>query len=322
MKILVTGANGFIGSAVMTGLSKAGLTPIAGVRDYSNQLTWPVVRIGDLRSDRWVGEYDFAGVESVVHTAGRAHVLDDNERDSLSLFRQINVTATLALAQRAAKAGVKRFIFLSSIGVNGSANTSPFTETDLPNPIEPYAISKLEAELGLWELAQNTGIEIVIIRPPLVYGPYAPGNFGKLFKWVHNGIPLLPLGAIHNKRTLVGLENLVDLITTCILHPDAANQTFLAGDSEDISTPELLQRLAHAIGRHIILVPVPEGLIRIGAALFSKQDILLKLISSLQVDTSKARKLLGWTPPVNLDEGLQKTVEAFLQQTGNSTVDS
>jgi nucleoside-diphosphate-sugar epimerase len=200
---------------------------------------------------------------------------------------------------------VKRFLFISSIGVNGNINTRPFTEDDEPNPAEPYALSKWEAEQGLWEIQRETGMEVVIIRPPLVYGPNAPGNFGSLMRWVEKGLPL-PLGAIDNQRSLVALDNLVDLIITCIDHPAAANQVFLAGDGEDLSTTELLRGVARAMGKSAHLIPVPPSLLMLGATLLGKKAVAQRLLGSLQVDISKARRLLGWQPPVSVEEGLRR----------------
>jgi nucleoside-diphosphate-sugar epimerase len=248
-----------------------------------------------------------AGVDSVVHLAARAHIMNDEVADPLAEYRRVNVDGTRNLARQAAAAGVKRFIFISSIGVNGNINTRPFTEDDTPNPAELYAQSKWEAEQGLWEIQRETGMELVIIRPPLVYGPSAPGNFGSLLKWVEKGIPL-PLGAVHNRRSLVALDNLVDFIITCIDHPAAANQTFLVADGEDLSTTELLRRVGRAMGKPVRLIPVPMGLLQAGARLLGKQEMARRLCGSLQVDIAKARTMLSWKPPVAVDEGLRRAV--------------
>ncbi len=247
------------------------------------------------------------GIDVVVHLAARAHVTKESYSNPLAEFRSINTDGTLALARQAAEAGVKRFVFISSIGVNGNHNTRPFTEQDPPQPAEPYAISKLEAEQGLQELASETDMDIVIIRPPLVYGPNAPGNFGSLVRWVNKSIPL-PLGAIHNQRSLVALDNLVDFIITCIDHPAAANQTFLVADGEDLSTTELLRRVGQAMGKPARLIPVPMGILKLGATVLGKKAMAQRLCGNLQVDISKAREVLGWTPPVNVKEGLRRAV--------------
>jgi len=227
--------------------------------------------------------------------------------DPLREYRLVNVDSTLNLANQAAEAGVKRFIFISSIGVNGVINTQPFTEDDTPNPVDFYAQSKWEAEQGLWEVQRETGMELVIIRPPLVYGPNAPGNFGSLMRWVNKSIPM-PLGAIHNKRSLVAVDNLVDLIITCIDSPAAANQVFLAGDGEDLSTTELLRGVAKAAGVSSRLIPVPATVLMFVASILGKKAVAQRLLGSLQVDISKARDLLGWTPPLSVEEGLRRCV--------------
>jgi len=203
---------------------------------------------------------------------------------------------------------VKRFVFISSIGVNGNISTRPFRVGDQPNPAEPYAQSKWEAEQGLMKLAAETSMEVVIIRPPLVYGPDAPGNFGSLVRWIEKGVPL-PLGAIHNKRSLVGIDNLVDLIIHCLDHPAAANQVFLAGDGEDISTPELLRGVGRAMGKPARLIPVPAGLLQFGATLLGRKAMAQRLLGSLQVDISKTRELLDWKPPYTVEEGLRRCFE-------------
>jgi len=252
------------------------------------------------------------GVNVIVHTAARVHVLRDSAPDPLVEFRRVNVAGTLTLARQAVDAGVRRFIFISSIGVNGAETfETPFTAEDKAAPHLPYAVSKHEAELGLRQIAQETGLEVVIIRPPLVFGPGAPGNFNRLLLIVNRGVPL-PLGAIHNRRSLVALDNLVDLIVTCLNHPAAANQTFLVSDGEDLSTTVLLRRAAAALGRSARLIPVPALVLRAGARLLGKANFAQQLCGSLQVDISKTRNLLGWTPPVSVDDMLKQTARDFL----------
>jgi len=251
------------------------------------------------------------GVTSVVHCAARAHVMRDTTTDPLAEFRRVNVDGTLNLARQAAQGGVKRFVFVSSIGVNGAVTSDvPFTADDRPAPHSPYAQSKFEAEQGLHRLAEETGLDVVIIRPPLVYGPGAPGNFGALVRAVRRGWPL-PLGTVTgNRRSLVAIDNLVDLILTCLVHPAATNQTFLVSDGEDLSTADLLQHLGAAMGRPARLLPVPMRVLALGAKLLGKPEIFQSLCSSLQVDMSKTRDLLGWQPPIGVDEGLKRAVGA------------
>lgn len=249
-----------------------------------------------------------AGQQVVVHAAARAHIMKDEVADPLAEYRRVNVEGTLNLARQAVGAGVRRFIFISSIGVNGNFNTRPFCADDPPSPAEPYAQSKGEAEQGLMQLVAETGIEVVIIRPPLVYGSGAPGNFGSLVRWIEKGFPL-PLGAIHNKRSLVGIDNLVDLIIRCIDHPAAANQVFLAGDGEDLSTTELLRGVGRAMGKPARLIPVPAGMLQFGATLLGKRAMAQRLLGSLQVDISKTCELLDWKPPYTVEEGLRRCFE-------------
>lgn len=312
-KVFVTGATGFVGRALVKDLLQRGYSVETLVREISTVLPAEVNQIvtdlGDIDVSTGVS---FVDVCVVIHCAARVHVMKDDAVDALAEFRAINRDATLALARKAAESGVKRFVFLSSIGVNGNNNLKPFSETDTPNPQESYAISKWEAELGLLALAEETGIEMVIIRPPLVYGPNAPGNFGSLIKWIDKGIPL-PLGAIHNQRSFVALDNLVSFIIHCIDHPRAANEVFLISDGEDVSTTELLQKVAKAFGKRAFLLPVPVSWMTFAAKLVSKADVANRLFGSLQVDSSKARELLGWKPVITMDEQLKKTADAYLE---------
>jgi len=235
--------------------------------------------------------------------------MTDTAIDPLTAFRTVNAAGTLNLARQAAEAGVTRFVFVSSVGVNGShtALDKPFSEVDKPNPHNAYALSKWEAEQGLLRIADETGLEVVIIRPPLVYGCNAPGNFGSLMRPVQRGWPL-PLGAVHNQRSLVALDNLVDFIITCISHPQAAKQTFLVSDGQDLSTTELVRGMAQAAGVLARLLPVPVWALQAGATLLGKGDVVQRLCGNLQVDISKARNLLGWVPPISVDEGLRRAL--------------
>ena len=233
----------------------------------------------------------------------------------INIYRRTNVDGTLNLARQAADAGVKRFIFLSSIKVNGEF-TRPgmfFTAEDAPNPLDDYSVSKLEAEQGLYEIGDERGMEIVCIRPPLIYGPRIKGNFLSMIRWLDRGVPL-PLRAIHNRRSLIALDNLVDMIITCLDHPAAANQTFTLSDDEDLSTSGLLRRICKALNRPVRLLPVPPYVLRLAMNIVGKEDMALRLLGNLQVDSSKTRELLGWRPSVSVDEGLRKTTEWYLQK--------
>lgn len=301
----MTGASGFIGSQLRVLLNsnpKFSLT--SAVRSLDALVGNDVIKTTSIDSvSDWTNF--LIGQHCVIHIAAKAHVVDDFTDSFEKKVREINVCGTLNLARQAASCGVSRFIFISSIGVNGTINTKPFTELDIPNPSDIYAKSKYDAEVGLLEIQKKTQMEVVIIRPPLVYGPNAPGNFGLLVKYISRGLPL-PLGFVNNKRTFISLENLVDLITTCIDHPNAANQIFLAGDGQDISTTELIKSLAKAMGKSSCLIPIPAFFLKLLAILIGKKHIIPRLLGSLQVDISKARKLLGWSPPLTIDEGIHR----------------
>ena len=305
MNILLTGANGFVGrrlAEALSAISDVKLT--ASVRHY---IDIPAAHILEVQGLDYNTDWSnaLANQTVVIHAAARAHIMRDEVAGQLEEYRRVNVDGTLNLARQAAAAGVKRFIFISSIGVNGNTNTHPFTEDDTPNATELYAQSKWEAEQGLWEVQHETGMELVIIRPPLVYGPNAPGNFGSLMCWVEWGIPL-PLGSIHNQRSMVALDNLVDLIITCIDHLAAANQIFLVGDGQDLSTTDLLRSVANAAGKPSRLIPIPSSLLMLAVTFLGKKAVAQRLLGSLQVDISKARKLLGWEPPISVEEGLRR----------------
>lgn len=306
MTILLTGASGFVGGALAKRLVEQG----DGVRTLGR--TRPGIATEFFEGsidDQQVSSKALKGVDCVVHLAGRAHQLRDTSIDPLESFRAANCRLSEELAAQAIEAGVRRFVYISSIGVNGAFTQDgrPFTETSQPEPHSPYALSKYEAEVALRRLAERSGMELVIIRPPLVYGAGAPGNFSSLMRWVGKGVPL-PFGAVHNKRSLIAVDNLVDLIIRCIDHPAAANELFLAGDGDDLSTTELLRGVADSMGRPARLMPVPVALLRLAASALGKKSMAHSLLDSLQVDISKARDLLGWEPPVSVAEGLRRCV--------------
>ena len=312
--VLVTGATGLIGSAVLQAVhSCTGSAARGAVRNGAEATVgsagpmWtPVGDIGP--ACNW--SQALAGMRHVIHTSARAHIMRDAATDPLAEFRRVNFDGTLNLARQSAAAGVRRFVFLSSIKVNGE-QTDPgraFAADDPTNPQDPYAISKHEAEVGLRAIAADTGMEVVIIRPPLVYGPGVKANFVALLRAVARGVPL-PLGSIHNLRSLIALPNLVDFILTCLTHPAAANQTFVVCDGEDLSTPDLVRRMARAMDRPARLLPVPPSMLIAGAALVGKRAAAERLCGNLQIDNRKARDLLGWTPPIDVDEGVCRTVQ-------------
>lgn len=300
MKILVTGANGFIGRALCPYLSSLGHEVVPAVRRPCGLPGERIVVDEGSRAEA------LQGCLGVVHLAARAHVMRESAADALAEFRRVNVEGTLRLARQAVAAGVRRFVFISSVKVNGEETRPgrPCTADDAPAPEDAYGHSKAEAEAGLRQLARETGIELAIIRPVLVYGPGAKGNFSSMLRWVQHGVPL-PFGAVtQNRRSLLALGNLVNLIGICIDHPRAVGQTFLASDGEDLSTAQLLRRLGAAIGRPARLLAVPPGALDLGARVLGKRAVARRLLGSLQVDISKTRELLGWRPPFSVDQGL------------------
>ena len=314
MRVLVIGANGMLGRALVARLAtNARYVVRAAVRRVTDMLPADVdvVEIGNMtKHPDW--SRTLKGVDVIIHVAARAHVMRDAAINPLLEYRLTNTVATIDLAQRAAEAGVQRFLFVSSIKVNGEETKLgvPFTSAALAMPQDAYAISKMEAEQGLQKIAERAGMTYVIVRPPLVYGPGVKANFEKMMEWVDRGFPV-PLANTRNKRSFVALENLVDLLVRCIEHPAAANQTLLVSDGEDLSTSELLYRLGNAMGRPARMFPFPEYLLRVSAMILGRSDMAQRLCGSLQVDISETCRKLDWRPPVTVDEGLKRTVAAW-----------
>ncbi|EEF78408.1 NAD-dependent epimerase/dehydratase family protein [Methylophaga thiooxydans] len=308
MKVLVTGANGFVGNALVRFLHQADCDVNAVIRQGNLIGKANAVFTKDIRKDtEWSDALN--GVSIVVHTAARAHVIDDNVRESLQAFREVNTLGTLNLAEQAAKKGVKRFIFISTIGVNGAVTYGQsFSEEDVPQPHNDYAVSKWEAEQGLMRIAAETGMAVTIIRPPLIYGPGAPGNFRTLAKWVRKGVPL-PFARINNSRSFLALDNLIDFIVLSMTHPKAINETFLLADSRDVSTSELITSIADAYHATYRLFYFPRKAVYYLAKLARREQMYKQLWGSLEIDLTKARTLLGWQPLVTMDEQLNKMVK-------------
>jgi nucleoside-diphosphate-sugar epimerase len=313
--ILVSGASGFVGRALCSSLVNHFPLRIS-VRDKSKTELFENVDTleASLSPDQdW--SHALTGVSVVVHCAARVHVMNDKAANPLLEFRRVNVDGALNLARQAAKAGARRFVFLSSIKVNGECTDlgHPFMADQIPVPSDPYGVSKYEAEIGLRVLSEETGMEVVIIRLPLVYGPGVKANFLSMMNWLRRGFPLPLGGVIKNRRSFIFIDNLISMIIVCINHPAAANQTFLVSDDEDLSTTELLERMALALGRPSKLIAVPENLVAGGAKLIGRSDIFQRLCGSLQVDIRKTKDLLGWSPPVTVDEGLRRTAASLFK---------
>ena len=307
MKVLVTGSTGFVGRYLCRTLEESGIDFVQAVRNPMPG----AVAVGSI-----CGGTDWSAalqdVDTVVHVAARVHMLNDASVDPMAEFQKVNVEATLKLARQAAKSGVTRFVFISSIAVHGlTSEDRPFAPGDKPNPHDAYGHSKHQAETGLMRICAETGMEGVVIRPPLVYGPGVGANFLRLMKLAKSGLPL-PLSAVHNLRSPVFVGNLCNLIVTCLTHPAAAGQTFLVSDDRDVSTPDLLRMLAEKMGRPVRLFPVPEGLLRIAGQLIGRSGEIARLCGSLQLDISHTKKILGWTPPFTLEEGIELTVRDYL----------
>lgn len=315
MKILVTGSSGFVGSRVMEMAKERGWESVGVVRASSTHALnspelFPIQAL-DAKTD-WQGAFD--KVDCVVHCAARVHQMQESESDVLEAYRLVNTHGTLHLAEQAAKAGVKRFVFVSSIKVNGERTLpeQPFTTEVLNAPDDPYGLSKYQAELALKALCERTDMELVIIRPPLVYGPGVKANFQSMIRWVAKGVPL-PLGAIQNARSLVYIDNLVDLILTSCVHPHASGHTFLVSDGEDVSTTQLLKAVAGAMGKPSALIPIPMRWIQLAAKFIGKPAVAERLCSNLQVDIEQTQSVLNWSPVVPFHEGITRTVTHFIE---------
>jgi UDP-glucose 4-epimerase len=312
-KILLTGSTGFIGRALDASLSAKNFDVLNIVRALDSNLLGASFVANISPALDW--STILRDIDVVIHTAGRVHVMNEDSLDPLKEYRYQNVESTLHLANSAAAMGVKRFIFVSSIKVCGEKSFAgeKFFADSTYEASDPYAVSKMEAEIGLKLIAEKTKLDAVIIRLPLVYGPGVKANFFSMMTWLQRGIPLPLGGVINNRRSFVFIDNLVSMIIACINQPEAANQTFLVSDDEDLSTTALLQRMASALGRPVKLIAVPAALISLGAKLVGRADIAQRLCGSLQMDIKKTRDLLGWSPPVSVNEGLRKTAVHFLK---------
>ena len=318
MNLLVTGANGFIGSKLCEKVLNIGWHVRGTVRPstYRNNLpsdidVVPIEEIGPLTDWSKV----MSGVDTVVHLAARVHVINDIAADVSDAYGSVNVAGTERLARMAAASGIRRFIYLSTVKVNGEGRSSPYTEKDNPKPIDPYGISKWESEKRLHEIINHTELEVVILRPPMVYGPGVKANFLRLLNVVERGIPL-PLANVNNHKSLIYLENLLDAIVTCINHPRAAGQTFLVSDDRDLSTPELIRLMAKAMGRKVRLFSFPPDMLKIMGKITGRSAEIDRLLGSLCVDSSKIRRMLGWKPPYNIEEGIRETAKWYLKSPG------
>lgn len=312
-RVLITGADGFVGKALCAEMFSRGWKVRASVRSREKIKSLPeeiqIVETGSIGPDTgWIHALD--NVDLVVHLAGRVHVMKDSSSDPLSEYRIVNTAGTEKLARSAASSGVRRFIFMSTVKVNGEGREVQYCEDDIPGPLDPYGISKWEAEKIIKAIANETGMETVIIRTPMVYGPEVKANFLKLLKAVDRGIPM-PVASVNNRRSIIYLGNLVDSIIACINHPGAAGQTYFVSDGEDVSTPELIRQIAEALGKPARLFQLPLFILRLAGGITGKSQAMDRLTGSLAVDSSKIRKELGWNPPFTLARGLKQTAEWF-----------
>lgn len=306
--ILVTGATGFVGAAFCAEMKKRGIGFVPAVRSRASP--------GDFQLGQLDGGTDWTPAlrkcDTVMHLAARVHRMDDAGPDAIGAYREGNVNLTLNLARQAAESGVRRFVFVSSVKVNGElSGCRPFSATDVPAPQDPYGQSKWEAEQALRELGAASGMEIVIVRPPLVYGPGVRANFLRLMQLVRSGVPI-PLASVKNRRSLVGLRNLVDFLLVCVLHPRAAGKVWMVSDQHDVTIAELIRLIAAAMEKPARLLPVPPGLLAGAASVLGKRAAAMRLLDPLQVDSTPATELLGWRPPLSLEEGIRDAVSHFL----------
>jgi nucleoside-diphosphate-sugar epimerase len=316
--VLVTGANGFIGKALCRRMLAEGWHVRGAVRSLSKKAALPsgmdIVEIGSIGpSTEW--ETALEGIDTVVHLAARVHVMVESTADPVTAYREINVAGTTHLAQIAKFKEVRRFVYVSSIKVNGEGRPDPYTESDQPAPIDPYGISKFEAEQELQRIAGKTGLEVVIVRPPLVYGPEVKANFLQLIKLINRGIPF-PFAGVKNQRSMIFLGNLVDALFICITHPRAAGNTFLVSDGKNVSTPELIQKISLSLGKPARVFALPPGFLRFLGKLAGESEAVSRLLDSLIVDSAKIRTELDWKPPFSMEEGLKETANWYIQAFG------
>ncbi|GEM80862.1 UDP-glucose 4-epimerase family protein [Vibrio superstes] len=312
MRVFVTGASGFVGHRFCQMAKCIGHDVTAQYRSIcTDRITKDFTVTGiDSKTD-WSGA--FKQIDCIVHCAARVHQMNETKAQSRAHYHEVNALGTINLARQAAEQGVKRFVFLSSIKVNGESTLEgqKFLPEIAPKPADAYGASKWDAEVGLRKVAEETGLEVVIIRPPLVYGPGVKANFHSLLQWIDKGIPL-PLGAINNKRSMVHLDNLVDLMLICCSNPRAAGNVFMVSDDNDVSTSELLKQVAHSMKKPNRMIPIPETWLKFASSVLGKKDVGQRLCSSLQVDLSSTKRALDWTPPVPFERGIQETVDAYL----------
>lgn len=312
-RILVTGANGFVGQALCAEALARGFKARGATRYATSSFAEiEYLRVGDIDSGTdW--QKALIGVDTLIHLAARVHVMEERAADPLAEFRKVNIDGTRNLAESAARAGVKRLVYVSSVKVSGEDTARPYSELDVPNPQDAYGVSKWEAEQALHKVSAETGLEVVIVRPPLVYGAYVKGNFAQMIKVLENGVPL-PFASVKNLRSLIYVENLVDALILCATHPDAAGETYLVSDGEPVSTPDLIRNLAKALSKRCLVFPFPIFIMRFLAKLLGKSAAVDRLTQSLQIDSSKIRRELGWKPPYTMEQALKATAEWYLAQ--------